>query len=264
MDHRILRIVMILVPIVVSCETMASGMFNLTAGYEQTSGTYGLASETNIEQISLLAEYTTDAWLFSVYVPFVSVTGAATIIPNSGGMLSSNIFNVGPGAGGSVATRSGLGDITTRLSYAFPPKVGHYLFYELTGELKLATASTNKNLGTGENDYSLSLYAMYEKYDIRPFMSLGYITIGDTVFVDYKDVVFATGGFTYQINSKTSFGLTYDYQQASIDGVDDGAMVNMNLSHQWNRRWSTNIYFMNGLTDSVADSGVGLSLSRNF
>ena len=264
MDHRILRIVMILVPIFVSCETMANSMFNITTGYEQTSGTYGLASKTNIEKISFLVEYTNNAWLFSVYTPFVSVTGDASIMPNSGGMISSNIFNVGPGAGGSVETRSGPGDITTRLSYAFFPKDGNYLFYELTGEVKLGTASTDKNLGTGENDYSLSLYAMYEKYDIKPFMSLGYITIGDTVSVDYKDVVFVTGGFTYQINSKTSFGLTYDYQQASIDGVDDGTMVILDLSSQLNLKWSTSIYLMNGLSNSVADSGIGLTLKRNF
>ena len=265
MNHQIVQTLRLLVPLLVSCNAMADGMFNITAGHEQTSGTYGLATETKIENTSLLVQYSNEAWLFSVYTPFVSVIGDSKVTPNSGGMLSDYIFTpMQPAAENKVVTRSGLGDISNRLSYAFFPEKDSHMYYELMGELKLGTASVNKNLGTGENNYSLSLYGMYGKYDLKPFLSLGHLTIGDTDLVDYNDVFFAAAGFNYQINSKTLFGLTYDYQQASIDGVDDVAIINLNLSHKLNAQWSTNVYFLIGLSDSVAESGAGLALRRQF
>lgn len=272
MNRKIAQTLILLVPVILSSNAMADNMLSVSVGKEQTTGTYGLASETEIDTTSVYAEYTIDTWRISLYTPFLSVTGDGSVIPGSNSMGSSSGSGSGFGNNTStstttttiVETQSGLGDIMTSLSYAFFPEKDSYMFHSLTGELKLGTASVSKNLGNGENDFALSLYSAYEKYNMQPFLTVGYLLFGDTDFVDFNDVVFVTAGFTYHINPKTSFGLAYDYQQTAIDGTDDSAMIKLNLNRRFTRQWSANVYFLAGLSDAVADSGLGLSLMHSF
>ena len=263
MNYRFVLSLMLLVTMLVSSSVMADGLFAVSFGHEQTSGTYGSTNDTKIGTTSLLAEYSLDDWRFSLFTPFISVTGDGSVIPSGSGTGS----GFGAGAGSTtttVKTQSGLGDIMPSVSYAFFPKKNSYMFYELTAEVKLGTASVDDSLGTGENDFSLSLYSAYEKHDMQPFFIFGYLLLGDTDAVDFNDVLFVATGFTYYMNSKTSIGMAYDYQQAAVDGEDDGATVKINLNRQFNKRWSVKVYSLTGLSDSVADSGIGLSLRRNF
>lgn len=262
MNSRFAQSLVLLIPMLVSGSVMADDLFRVSFGHEQTTGTYGSTSDTKIGTTSLLVEYSLDDWRFSLFTPFVSVTGDGSVIPGGSGMGSG--FGTGSTTTTTVETQSGLGDIMPSLSYAFFPKNNNYMFYELTAEVKLATASVDDNLGTGENDFSLSLYSAYEKYDMQPFLTFGYLLLGDTDVVDFNDVSFVTMGFTYYLNSKTSIGVAYDYQQAAVDGEDDGVLIKLNLNSQLNKQWSAKIYSLTGLSDSVADSGIGLSLRRNF
>lgn len=265
MNSRLVQSLIFLVSMLISYSVLADGLFSMSVGHEQTTGTYGSTSETKIGTTSLLAEYSINAWRFSLFTPFVSVTGDGSVIPSSGSGTGSGYGNnTSTTTTTVVETQSGLGDIMPSLSYAFFPKRGSYMFHELTAEVKLGTASVSDNLGNGENDFSLSLYNAYEKYDMQPFLTVGYLLIGDTDTVDFNDVLFVTTGFTYHMNSKTSFGVVYDYQQASVDGEDDGAILELNLSSRFNQQWSARVYSLTGLSDSVADSGIGLSLRRNF
>ena len=265
MNFWLVQFFMLLVSVFFSGSVMANGLFSLSVGHEQTSGTYGSTSETKIGTTSLLVGYSINAWRFSLFMPLVSVTGDGSVIPSSSGTGSGYGNNTSTTTTTTVVeTQSGFGDIMPSLSYAFFPKKGSYMFHELTAEVKIGTASVSDNLGNGENDLSLSLYNAYEKYDMQPFLTFGYLLLGDTDTVDFNDVLFVTTGFTYHMNSKTSFGVVYDYQQASVDGEDDGAILEFNLSKQFNQQWSARVYSLTGLSDSVAESGIGLSLKRNF
>ena len=266
MNYRVVQSLMLLVSTLISSSVLAEGLFSASVGYEQTTGTYGSTNETKIETTSLIVDYSIDAWRFSLYMPFVSVTGDGTVIPgstSSGTGYGNNLITTTTTTT-IVETQSGPGDIMPSLSYAFFPKKGSYMFHELTAEAKLGTASVSDNLGNGENDFSLSLYNAYEKFDMQPFLTLGYLFLGDTDTVDFNDVLFITAGITYRMNSKTSFGVVYDYQQASVDGEDDNVILELNLSSQFNQQWSARIYSLTGLSDSVADSGIGFSLRHNF
>jgi len=252
---------------------MAESTSNISIGYEQTSGDYGQENDTEITTIPLTVQYIENAWRFKVSIPYISVKGDGSVIPSSGGVVSHGHMQMGSGFGSTpmqtttvslVETQSGLGDVTTSVSYAFLPRNDSYAFYELTGEVKWGTASVNKNLGTGENDYSLDLYSIYVKHDLKPFLTLGYLVIGDTNISKYNDVFFTSVGLMYPMNSKTSFSVVYDYQQAAIDGIDDDHTVSLYVTRNFNQEWSANVYILNGLSDSVADSGAGFTLIRSY
>lgn len=252
----------------ISQVTLAESWVNFSIGYEQTSGDYGSESNTDIVTVPLNLQYSNDAWRLKLSVPFISVTGDGTVIPGTNGGISGNSPFTRMGSSTSTITltetEAGLGDIITSVSYAFVPQANSYIFSELTADVKWGTASTQKYLGTGENDYSLSLYMAYEKYDLKPFLSVGYLLMGDTDLTDFNNIMFTTVGLMSQLNESTLLSVAYDYQQASVNDIDDGHKVSLSLSKRINQKWTANAYLLSGLTDSVADSGFGFTLNRNF
>ena len=271
MKCHLIRSLFLLSVSVLSSNVVAQSLLSFSVGYEQTSGDYGLVNETEITTIPLNLQYINEAWRLKLTVPFISVSGDGSVIPGSNGVIGVD-FNslIGGGLGGgsnassAIETQSGLGDIVSSLSYAFIPTGDVAWFHELSAEVKWGTANENKFLGTGENDYSLSIYSLYERNTLKPFMSLGYLFMGDTPSTDFNNVLFASTGVMYPINGSLLLNVVYDYQQATLDGIDAGQTISLYLTKTLNEGWSTSLYLLNGLSDSVADTGLGLSVSRNF
>jgi len=271
MKSHLIRSLFLLALSIMSGSVVAQSMLSLGVGYEQTSGDYGLVNETEITTIPLDLQYINEAWRLKLTVPFISVTGDGSVIPGSNGVIGVDLNSfIGGGLGGSsntsnvTDTQSGLGDIVSSLSYAFIPKGDEAWFHELSAEVKWGTANARKFLGTGENDYSLSFYSLYEKSTLKPFVSLGYLFMGDTAIANYNNVLFASAGVMYPINENLLLNAVYDYQQATLDGMDAGQMISLYLTKTLNEGWNVSLYLLNGLSDSVADTGMGLSVSRSL
>ena len=244
---------------------------DLSAGFEKTSGDYAQVNDTDITTIPFMAQYTQDNWRFRLTVPYLRVTGDGSVLPGNNGVIKNSLESL-PGSGGgplpvpstgSIETHSGLGDVVTSISHAFLPKDSD-MFYELTAAVKWGTASAKDNLGTGQSDYSVKLYSMYEKHALRPFASIGYLIVGDTRAVNYNDALFASAGLAYKFTPMTTLSVAYDYQQATSDGIDDGRMLGVYANHKLSREWSGNVYVLNGLSDSVADSGAGFIVTYSY
>ena len=274
MNSRIVLSVIPLSMIFFSPAVLADNQLDISLGYEQTSGDYGLLNNTDITNIPLTVQMKKDNWRFRLTIPYISVTGDGGIIPGTTGLLS-NSGNVNTISGSGpvpasdttntgVVTHSGLGDIRTSISYALQSKPNSAMFYELTGEVKWGTASADKNLGTGENDYIVSLFSMYRKHNLKPYLSLGYRIIGDTDTVKYNDVLFTIAGLKYKLSPTVYIGMAYDYQQATVDTVEDGKIANLYITTTFNRLWSANFYAQKGFSDSVADTGIGFVIQRRL
>jgi len=256
--------------LLIPCSLMADSQLDFSVAFEKTSGDYGLENTTDISRLPVVVQYIDEAWRLSLSVPFISVTGDGSITPGIVGVVrnDSALTTSGSGSGNAssvatVDTESGLGDITTSVSYAFMPQNSE-MFYELTASVKWGTASANKGLGSGENDYSISLYSQYEKYEVEPFFNIGYLFIGDTNEMDYDDVFFASTGIMYSVNPQTSFSVVYDYQQGTTNITDEAKSLGVYVNRRFSKDWSGSAFLFGGLTDSVADTGVGLSLIRSF
>jgi len=271
MNNRIIPRLSLPLLALVSQGAVAAGHTDLSVGYEKTSGDYGQVNDTDITTIPFVAQYTEDNWRFRLTIPFLSVTGDGSILPSNNGTVKS-IDNTLPGTGGgglplpatgSIETNSGFGDIITSVSHALLPKHSD-MFYELTASIRWGTASTRDKLGTGQSDLSVKLYAMYERYDLRPFASVGYLIVGDTKAVDYKDALFASAGLAYRFSPMTSVSIAYEYQQATSDAFEDGRMLSIYANQKFSREWAGNVYVLNGLSNSVADSGVGFTVIYSY
>jgi len=260
MKVSIVLLVKSLLLVFMSAQVMAASQSSISIGYEQSSGNYGSTEETKSTSIPLRIKYTDNAWGFKLSIPYLSVTGDGSVIPSGSGSRKAS-FTGGPLSG--VSTQSGLGDVVGSVTYSISPKKS-YMYYELATEVKFGTASVKDKLGTGEHDVSLSLYSEYEKRAVKPFWVLGYTVIGDTKTTDFNDVFFITAGINYQMNAKTLMSLSYDYQQATIDGEENAEVMGLSFSRKINKKWLTNFYLTKGLSDSVADTGLGVGLVRKF
>jgi len=259
MRVSIVLFVKFLLLVLMSAQVIAASKSSISIGYEQSSGTYGSTEETKSTSIPVRIKYTNNAWGYKLSVPYMSITGDGSVIPSGSGIKG----RFASGSSSAISTETGLGDVIVSVTYSIMPKKS-FMYYELATDVKLGTASVEKNLGTGENDISVSIYSEYEKNSVKPFWTLGYTVIGDTDTTDFNDVFFITAGINYQMNSNTMMSLSYDYQQAAVDGEENAELVGVSVSRKINKQWLSNFYFTNGVSDTVADTGFGIRLIRKL
>ena len=135
---------------------------------------------------------------------------------------------------------------------------------EITGKVKIPTASESKSLGTGEFDYTAQLDLSQNFGQVTPFGTLGYRILGDPSGVDLDNIFFATVGAGYAFNNRVSAGLALDYSQATTSGADDAVEVSPYVSWALTDRWGLLFYGLVGLSDGSPDSGGGVQLKATF
>lgn len=253
----------------------AEGLVKITTGIDFSSGTYGQDVTTDIEYVPVTLEYINDAWSAKLTVPYIKVTGNGTVVPGGGGpMMGVGAVMVGagpspspppePDANTETFVDSGLGDVEASVAYAFFPESQLFPFIELRAKVKLGTADVAKNLGSGENDYSVQVDGVIGRGNVQPFYTLGYVFVGDTSTIDYKDRVFGTAGLMFIVSDRSSFGVNYDYRQASVDNVDDEGVAGFFFSSKSEAGWAVTLSMSTGLTDNSPDYGGSLMVGREF
>lgn len=252
-----------------SALVMSTGPANadkLVMGVSQTfeSGDFGEATTTNIDTTTFKLSYFSGDWRSSLKLPFVSVSGVETIIPGTRGNVRGNNATTSTTSTTVISTRAGFGDAQLSLSRAFLPEHDDDLLIEWTLAAKLATADEDKQLGSGENDYSLALYVDREFGDWLPRLTLGYQLTGDTPTTDYNDILFASIGTDFRVSNSTSVGLTYNQEQATLDGADDVKSLAADFSTDLTRHTRVGLGWQKGLTDSSPDTAWSLFLSTGF
>lgn len=255
-----------LVYLFMGVSALQASQWVLDISYQFETGDYSEDSETEVTTIPVLLKFYTDVWSYGIEIPYLSVTGIDTVIPGSNGQF------IGPGKGANntvvsssrSVTRSGLGDMRVSVSRAVFPQQSDGLFFEITVTAKLATADENKNLGTGENDYSVKLAFSSNKGHWTPGLTVGYQLTGDTDETDFNDVFFASIGTGYKLSRDSSMGVGYDFQQSVTDGVDDFGAITVDYSKELSRSTTLGIAIKKGVTDNSLDTGLSFSASFSF
>lgn len=253
----------------------AAGEYSFSTGAEYTEGDYGLESDTSALYVPFTIGYNADTFGWSVTVPYLSVTGTGEVAFSRTGIrvASQDTGSVtgsgsGPGGGSTTTTtttvtdehtESGMGDVTLSGTYRFLQGKGEQPSLAMTAKIKFATADEKKNLGTGENDYSLQVEAGLDSL----YGYLGYLVIGDTAATDYDDIFFGAVGISKPLDT-WSIGAEYYAEQAVLDGTDPVSEASVSLGRELGRDNWFNLYLIKGFTDSSPDWGAGVGFSHNF
>jgi hypothetical protein len=227
----------------------------LGAGVHYTEGNYGTPVSTEITSLALTGRYDAERWIFKATVPWLSVSGSPGVVPG-----------IGRVRGPVVAERSqsGLGDVVLSATHKTYYDTAQQVGLDLTGRIKLATADEAEGLGTGEHDVGFQADAFKSFGRITGFVGLGYTIFGDSPAFPLRNVFNATFGATYRLNERDSAGIAYDRRDAVARGADDLSELTAFWSHQLDRAWKSQAYFLLGLEDGSPDWGAGLSLAYAF
>ena len=179
----------------------------LSGGYQYTSGDYGGGRTITETYVPLAAGYRFPWAGVWVTVPYVSVSGPATIIDDTTGDFS-------PGPGGA---RSGLGDVMlSGTLYDLTDSGSAGLYLDLTGTVKFATGSASAGLGTGESDYAVQLEALREFGRIGVFGTAGYVVRSGPGRINLRDVPFGEAGADVLLIAGVRAGMSFAYRTSPI------------------------------------------------
>ncbi|AGG90733.1 MULTISPECIES: transporter [Rhodanobacter] len=249
--------------------TSDSGRFSLSAGADYSSGKYGTDTTTDIWSVPVTAAYQTDRWTFKLVVPYINISGAGNVIPGVGKVKNGNPKGRGRGNGGGTTTTSsgsasGLGDITASAGYELFGSADRTFGLDLTGKVKFGTADENKGLGTGKNDYGLSLDTYKVSGDWTAFGGVGWMKYGSSQYIKLKNGFNANIGADYKLNSSNNIGAYYYYRERIADTGASQSEIAAYWNHKFNDSLRVQAYALAGFADGSPDYGVGASLKYSF
>ncbi len=227
--------------------------WTLGTGFDYSRGRYGLSEDTQVLSTPAIVTYETQQWTFRGSVPYVTIEGPAEVVllPAATGAVAA------PGASNSV---SGLGDVAASATYRFAPVFGN-LYTDLTGRLKLPTADTGRNLGTGKVDYFAQVGAYRAATYVIPFASAGYRMMGRTSRYPFKNGAFASAGLVVPFKEGHSVGLVGDWRSRLVEGGVDSIEATLFGVCRINPSWTIHGYVLMGFSDASPDLGMGASAS---
>lgn len=218
--------------------------FSLGADY--SSGDYGTTPETKILAVPVGFKLKQGDFFMRASLPWLRVDGPA--VPGDGGAI--------PGTG-PTTSRSGIGDLTLAAGYSLP--IGDTTYFDMTGKVKLPTASEAKGLGTGTTDFT----AEGELTQVFGMTSVslrgGRRFNGSTAAFPLNDV-WQAGASIYHTAGDVTLGLDYDWREGALPSAPDRSELTGSIGFRLNDGFRLQGYVYTGLSKGSPDLGGGLQL----
>jgi hypothetical protein len=232
----------------------ADSSFSLGAGFDYSTGKYGGDTSTNILYIPVTGTYKNDQLTLKLTVPYIHVTSVGNIVRGMG--------MIRPATTSKTTTQAGLGDITAAAAYTFYDAGS--LALDLVGKVKFGTASADKGLGTGENDYAAQVDGYYLINSTTLFATAGYKIVGAPSGIEVNNIGYGTAGVSQKLDKSYSAGMMLDAAQRITALTPGTRELTLFLSHQVKQDLSWRASLLKGLSDASADYGVGFMLTGTY
>ncbi|MEE3329345.1 MAG: hypothetical protein VX246_00630 [Myxococcota bacterium] len=280
-----------------------------TTGFETDRGIFDNTDQNSVPLV-LRLEY--QRWALSFVASALQIDGPASVGPFSIGGAGTDrleqFLSDNPGIApddivqAEKADEWGFADSMVSISYAWYEPESWLPFIELSAGLKIPTASTRKQLGTGKFDYLLQADIAENFGRWTPFATFGYrfngssyqppvlrltdeairngvdVTLGATYAVPQpipiRDTALASVGFNYLASASLFetgagptplyLGLIYDWQENAVAGVPDTHELVGFASFEWNRNLRIGPYLIVGLSESAPDIGIATQVTVSY
>ena len=281
----------LLVGLLAATEVLADG-FTVSTGVDYSTGKYGSNSSTNVVYAPTSVTYQTGKMTYKVIVPIISVTGDGSVVPSGfgssgdgssgsagafgctgdnrkgakkaedNGVCASSVTSTTTTTTAKRTTETGLGDVVALATMNIVDN--DQWAVDVTGKVKLPTASESRGLGSGKADYAVQ--ADVDRYFGAPFVSagLGYRVLGEPSGVTYRNVAFGSIGGGYKFSDKATAGVSYDWATASTSRASKPQLVSVYGSYRINEHYKLNTSVYAGLSHASPDVGGGMYLFYGF
>lgn len=270
----------------------ADSSLRISTGSNFSSGKYGTDDKTEIFSAPVRIAWRTGDFELSASTSYVSVDGTGNVIPGDLGPIQTlrclqardtrpDLFDRFCRDRRLPTTErvknSGMGDVILGFSWSLPVEVTGKWLIDLGGRVKLPTASEDKNLGTGETDFSFSVDIARSFGKVTPFVNVGYRIFGDPVLddglgepfqIDLENGFTTSVGLIFPVGKKANLSISYDYLEKTVrtvTPVTDSHELTMGLGGPiGDKGWRWSLYGVAGLSQSSPDIAAGVSLSYRF
>jgi hypothetical protein len=250
--------------------------FRLSTGLNYSIGDYGDTVDTKVVSLPLSVKLSKGPLSFRISSAYVRIIGPSSLIDtpqDRGGGSGGGGGSDGSGSGssgndvipddsGTVPAnnqRNGFGDLNVAMTYSFD--FGDDLYLDVTGKVKLPTASTSKRLGTGKVDVTAGLDLIKDIDDASIYVA-GYRRFnGSTAARPLRDVWGFAAGASYRINDTVVVGGDYDWQQSSFAGNGPSSEITGWSSFKLTDVMRLTIFASTGLSTNSADFATGATVS---
>ena len=232
----------------------AQDYLQIAAGVDYSSGDYGEDVDTDFLAIPVTAKVQSGDFNIRVTIPYLDMTGPADVIPGDGGVRGNN-------NAAEISSRSGLGDVIVAATYSLG--VSDSTFFDVTGKVKLPTASTEKALGTGTTDITLQGELLQVFGNVSAAVRGGRRFNGSSDEFALQDVWLAGAG-AYAVLGDTTLGLDYDWRDGSLPTAPNRSEVTGSLTQKLSDALRLQGYAYTGLADGSPDIGGGAQILYRF
>ncbi len=227
----------------------------LTTGFDYSTGDYGLPLSTEIITIPLSVSYVVNHTTWELSLPYLRIDGPGEVVPGIG-RYTRRLLR-------SKTVSQGLGDLTLGATQNFIATDQPWS-WAAGAEMKFGTASTDKSLGTGEDDFATHVDFSYTAGSLTPFVTVGYRWLGNPAGSDLRNYTFGTVGVNWACTEKLTLALLLDWAEKNSDSGSTSSNLTLSVSRALGEKWHAQAYGVLGNSDSSADYGLGFSLSRGF
>jgi len=219
-------------------------------GFDYSRGDYGEPEKTDLGSypVSLKLEY--DPVTFKLSVPYVTIDGDDEFLVGEN--------NAGSGSGSSI--RHGIGDTIASLTYAWFPEQQYVPILDFTTKVKIPTASSAKDIGTGETDVTFQLEATEILGPVSVFTSAGYRLKGGS----FHNIWLTSVGSSVRVRRWFSLGVAYDFREGSTASAKDSHELATFGSFRIGEHYRVGPYVVIGLSENAPDWGLGTTFTFNF
>lgn len=234
--------------------------FSLSLGTLYASGDFGTDTRTTIWSSALSARYRAGDLRLSASLPWMRIRSNGVLFTG----IDSTPILVATDAQASRRTNSGLGDLTLGAAYTLAP-AGSDVEVELSGRVKLDTATRSSRLSSGERDYALGVQVTKALGRFAPFVSATYRILGDTPVYRLDDGFAGSAGTSMMVGEETYLLASYHYAARATRLVDDSHELFAGVSGRLkNTPLRLTGFATAGLSNGAPGTSAGLSLSSSF
>ena len=234
------------------------GTVKLSIDGDYASGKYGGDSKIEDYALTLKAKYDTERFGFKVSVPYIWLRSKEDVV-----IVDSGIIVPVPGLR-DQRTESGLGDVSTAVTYKVPEWSSAAPLLDITGKVTFGTADEDKGLGPGKKRYSLDADLSKKFAKLTPFAGAGYKWREKPAGSDLKNTAYGWIGLAYALTDQTELDIAYDHEQAVAPGVDPYRAATLTFYQEFDRPFEYFVSVYAGFGDSSPDWGTALGVSVRY
>ena len=232
----------------------------LSTGMDFSRGDYGDVQATDIIVVPVSLRVRAADWLsLGLSTAWIRIDGPGVVLGPDNEPL--------PGFPTARQTRQGLGDFGASATVSLPLGDDARWSVDLTGRVKLPTASKRRGLTTAKTDFSVGADIGYVAGKWLPFIDLGMRILGDPGGIDLRNSPSVSVGAARVLGANGKRGAliaSYDWQRAFSPFARDSHSLFAAYSRPVARSFDLTGYGSVGLSSGAAGIEVGLLVTAKL